>query len=852
MKKKRICIASPDLIGPVRNGGIGSACFELAKLWNRSGHKVTCLFVSQQKSNEAAGDQWRETYANLGITFVYCPNDKRNGFYGPYQTCQLPWSAWIWLRQQDFDVIYFPEWRAVGLYAIQAKAAGLDFANTHIIVGVHSSTYWSIEGCGRTPENISDLVQDAAERQSVVWCDTVISPSSYLLEYMKENEWTLPSDLKVIPNPIEPASNYERFEQVSEIVFFARLEYRKGLRQFIDAVHLLPREFRKLLRITFLGKEGDFPGGAKTYIEKKNNGEFADWKILDGFNSNEALEYLNKPTRLAVMPSLVENSPMTVRECLALGIPFIASNVGGICELIDERDIDRSTFNPTPQGIASALRRVIMRGAGSIRSAIDEQKIDEAWNRVLDQWVAKPSKILLDAEVSVVLVTHNRSDMLRDAIDGLRKQTIDNFEVVLVDDGSTNSNALEYIDSLYEEFESRGWKIIRQNNAYLGAARNAGWRAAKGKIIIFHDDDNYSSPELVETYRNAIKHSNADIVTCAMSTFSGSRPNEHPFESMDVFPVIGNAYSAGMHVNAFGDAHAAFKREVLEKIGGFTEDVGVGHEDWEIFAKAALKNFRILHIPRPMFWYRVSADSMLRTQFSPMLDLLRSFRPYLEQARGILRPALTYAIGLSHAAANPTATPPTTTDEQNAALNFDFEGLEAVLARSFGKFYLQPADDSTMHAFIRLCISNLGRGQYDVILMEVAKLLPKNSQNLSLWELLIAADIRCGAGKNSARIFSLMPALAMATEYLSVARFDLSIIQKEYHGAFTHFAEVYNEHGFSDAVLYMNDVLNAISKNQDLLNALDDLICNDPSKSPSRIIVKSFLGVDQIFPEPVV
>jgi glycosyltransferase involved in cell wall biosynthesis len=844
--KKRICIASPDLIGPIRNGGIGSACFEIAKLWKHFGHDVTCLFVNQQLLAESSDDQWRSIYSSLGITFVDCPNDLRNGFYGHYDNLQFAWSAWIWLRQQNFDVIYFPEWRAVGLYAIQAKAAGLDFDQTHMIVGTHSPTYWHIEGCGRTPANLHDLVLDAAERQCIRWCDTVISPSNYLIEYMNENKWPLPSDVNVIPNPIWKTLKYSRFEQVSELVFFGRLEYRKGLRQFIDAVHLLSPELKSRLKITFLGKEGDFPGGANAYIQSKNSGEFDSWTILNNYNSTQAIDYLMGSGRLAVMPSLVENSPMTVRECIANGILFITSNVGGICELIDKQDIDRSTFDPTPQGIASALRKVISRGAWSIRSAFDEKIIDDIWNQVLNRQEDKKTEYLEETKVSVVLVTHNRSDALQEALEGLRRQTTDNFEVILVDDGSTKPDVMKYLDSLSEEFETRGWTIIRQNNAYLGAARNAGWRAASGDIIIFHDDDNYSAPELIETYRKAILHSNADIVTCAMVKFKGPRPDLHPFESLDVYPTIGDAGSAGMYLNGFGDAHAAFKREVLEYIGGFTEDIGVGHEDWEIFAKAALSNCTILHIPKPLFWYRISDDSMLRARFSPTLDYLRSLRPYLEKVPAVLRPALTFAMGLSQNYTNPDWWQSATKQTQNATDCLDFNGLDTLLPSSLREFYLQPDDESSLCSFMRLCIDNSQRHQYDVILTGIASILPSHPNNLSLWEIFIFADIRGNSGRNAARIFSSMPALAIASDYLSVAWFDLCILREDFHDAFIHFANVYHIRGISDPVTYMIAVLDGVGNNPFILKALDDLISIDESKTPSERIIESFLGVELI------
>ena len=59
----------------------------------------------------------------------------------------------------------------------------------------------------------------------------------------------------------------------------------------------------------------------------------------------------NRPGTLAVMPSLQDNSPNTVYECLEHGIPFIASNVGGVPELIAPEDHARVLFEPTSEGL---------------------------------------------------------------------------------------------------------------------------------------------------------------------------------------------------------------------------------------------------------------------------------------------------------------------------------------------------------------------------------------------------------------------------------------------------------------------------------------------------------------------
>lgn len=639
-RKKSICIATPDIASHARNGGVGAACFEIARLWRHAGHDVTVLYANSAGAVTAKDDSWRLMYENLGIEIVICPDDQRSGLIS---VLQRPWNAWKWLCQRKFDVIYFPERAAVGLYTIQAKRAGLGFETTTMMVGAHSPTNWHSSSGMTFPKSVEEVLLDAAERQCTELCDILISPSHYMVDYMRKQGWHLPHDVRTIPNPCTRkgiAWSDER-RPVSEIVFFGHLEQRKELQMFIRALGALPKDMTAKLKVTFLGKAGDMPGDALEYIRSNCVSGFADWNVVDTLDAEGALAYLTKQGRLAVMPSLVENSPMAVRECLAMGIPFVASAVGGTSELIAHEMHDELLFEPRPSALLAHVLRAVEQGARPGRAAFTETSVTEAWLETLkvESAVSVPATT---PKVSVVVTTFNRPDLLDEALEGLRQQSWNNLEIVLVDDGSTNPAAIAKLDSLEPEFAAAGWQILRQVNSYLGAARNTGWRAATGDLVIFHDDDNYSPPDLVETYVRAISVSGADIATCTMAPFSGDRPLGESRDSLRVFAFVGNAAGAGLVANAFGDAHACFRRSVLETIGGFTENYGVGHEDWEIFARASLKGFKIITVPEPLFWYRESAHSMLRGRQSPDPDFMRSLRPYLDAVPAALRPTLEY------------------------------------------------------------------------------------------------------------------------------------------------------------------------------------------------------------------
>jgi hypothetical protein len=104
-----------------------------------------------------------------------------------------------------------------------------------------------------------------------------------------------------------------------------------------------------------------------------------------GLDQHEALERLRRPGTLAVIPSFEENSPNVIYECLENGIPFIASDVAGIRELIAADDHARVLFEPTADGIVAALCRALANGGAlrPARAAFDDEESLRRWEHVL-------------------------------------------------------------------------------------------------------------------------------------------------------------------------------------------------------------------------------------------------------------------------------------------------------------------------------------------------------------------------------------------------------------------------------------------------------------------------------------
>src|SRR5436190_4849244 len=150
------------------------------------------------------------------------------------------YEAYLWLREQEFDIVHFSEWRAPGYYALLAKHQGLAFENTRMCVHTHGPTLWSRLSNSEYVTQVEDLELDDMERFSVRMADVTVSPSQYLFGWMQKQGWELPAN-SFVQQYIQPASARPPEKaagrtQVKELVFFGRLEVRKGLVLFCDAL----------------------------------------------------------------------------------------------------------------------------------------------------------------------------------------------------------------------------------------------------------------------------------------------------------------------------------------------------------------------------------------------------------------------------------------------------------------------------------------------------------------------------------------------------------------------------------------------------------------------------------------
>lgn len=136
-------------------------------------------------------------------------------------------------------------------------------------------------------------------------------------------------------------------------------------------------------------------------------------------------------------------------------------------------------------------------------------------------------------EISIIVPVYNVEKYIHKCIDSILDQTFTNFELILVDDGSTDNSGK--ICDEYAESDSRV-KVIHKKNGGLSDARNTGIDVARGKYLGFVDSDDYIADDMYETlYNNLIKNS-ADMSVCGI--YHRYVGNQYPECSENNFMVL--------------------------------------------------------------------------------------------------------------------------------------------------------------------------------------------------------------------------------------------------------------------------------------------------------------------------
>lgn len=550
----------------------------------------------------------------------------------------------IWLRANSFSKVVTTSRSGVAAYYAMSRRQELMPQATEIITMVDTFAVVDALNSECLLDRPELLFSEALEREAIKGSDILIAPNTFIAERGNEVVRRISERIEVRPINL-PQSTYSAMfkpdPDVKWIVFVGPLQAASGLVVFCDALDRITHRAEvdcAQIGLAFAGPDDWLRGGrASAYIRSRAQKWpfklrlFADltWEsfggVLAGFVDGG----------FAVTSSYLDGTPW---EALCCAVGLRRANLAAV------RRPDNAT------DLANAIEMALSNDCDLTAPSHQE-------GSSLAYRLAKPPELIeikhpLEEPlplVSVCISHFNRPALLRQTLASIAASDYPNFEIVVLDDGSSAPGVKEELAQIAEEIAKINGRVVAQRNSYLGAARNAAAKASKGDLIIFMDDDNLACPDMISAFVRTQQRTGASIVTSRFGQFDGT---DKINPAIDVPRSIGAPllpdFAAGVLSNCFGDANMLIVREAFEKIGGFTEDFGRGHEDWELFSRASALGMHQELISRPYFWYRIAANSMLRNRETDVVDFQRNIRGYGFELSPELYRVAQLAQGLVH------------------------------------------------------------------------------------------------------------------------------------------------------------------------------------------------------------
>lgn len=198
-------------------------------------------------------------------------------------------------------------------------------------------------------------------------------------------------------------------------------------------------------------------------------------------------------------------------------------------------------------------------------------------------------------QVSVVIPVYNREKFLKRAIDSVLAQTFDDFEIIVVDDGSTDGTP-ELLQCYKDQIIT-----IRQENAGAAAARNAGIAAARGEFLAFLDsDDEWRADKLFAQIEYCKTHPHFALVYTDMVEVVDDVQVHESYLRSGAYRRVGegNLYRSLLEENFIFTPTVLLRRKVAIELGGFDTDLKIC-EDRDLWLRVA-QVYPIGFLDRPL------------------------------------------------------------------------------------------------------------------------------------------------------------------------------------------------------------------------------------------------------------
>ena len=612
-----ICIVASELAYLFKTGGIGTCNWRLACLLAQHGwnvHILYCRPIEDAQKFQTVSEELTRIGCSISLldqaeSTEEFDLDVCNRSGGHLELSERVRHGLEQLHQQHrFDLIEFGEYNALGFRSIQAKRAGISFWDVGLIVKLHGASRWVLSANYRVVSRIDELSVDYCERYAFENADFQVAPSQYMLAHVKSIGWQLRDALRVVsyayPDaPPEQSSSTKTAPRVSspdeslratlppEIVFFGRLETRKGLELFVDAV----RELDPALAVTFLGKEGVVSRRVPAVSLVKQRLRGRRIAFLTDLDQAQAIDYLLSGNKLAVIPSLTDNLPNTVIECAVNGIPMIASRVGGIPEVLKGTIPEQNLlFEPTSADLKRCIKRYLSlptdeRNAihQAVQAAADpytnNARVVESYQEILatkKDEISSSSLQNLDSNspVNVAVICGSRLERLPETLISLSGQTHAGIQVSVFVADPSNPESVRILKEQRAQYPQ--FKFTQTEECDFASQANIALHSSSsGEFFMLVRPPATATARAVEVLAHALWHNPRISAFSCYQLDRVSNLNSTKEKHSTAFRPVGGPDAIANLENVYG-TFGMFRREHLRNVGGFEPGFEVEFAFW--------------------------------------------------------------------------------------------------------------------------------------------------------------------------------------------------------------------------------------------------------------------------------
>jgi glycosyltransferase involved in cell wall biosynthesis len=202
-----------------------------------------------------------------------------------------------------------------------------------------------------------------------------------------------------------------------------------------------------------------------------------------------------------------------------------------------------------------------------------------------------------EIKVSVIVPCYNYGRFLKECLDSVLLQTFRDWECIIVDNGSTD-NTQEVAKSFTDQDER--FRYVHTEQKGVSFARNLAVNMSSGKYILPLDADDKIGNTYVEKAYNLISaNKNLKVVYCDAELFGASKGKWRlPAYSLKDLLIENSIFCSGM-----------YSKLDFDRIGGYSEDMKEGFEDWDFWIKLLKEGGEVFKIPECLFYYRIRENS---------------------------------------------------------------------------------------------------------------------------------------------------------------------------------------------------------------------------------------------------